>query len=100
MNYHATPATGPIPLTPAFIAFYATTATVIPVLFLAIAVQGSAYQSMLNSVVRVARSSLGAGPLRRRVGRMGRLLLFLIPYLILLLTVGGECLIRQQPLQP
>jgi hypothetical protein len=36
-------------LTPSAIAFYATAATIVPVLFIALAVQGTAYQNMLRA---------------------------------------------------
>ena len=50
---HAATAAPP-PMTPAIIAFYATAATVIPVLFLAIAVQGRTYETLLNNAIRAA----------------------------------------------
>ena len=66
MNSPATLGPGQTALTPASLAFYATAATVIPVLFLAIAVQGPAYQTMLKAAIASARSGPGAG-WRRRV---------------------------------
>ena len=42
--------------------FYATAATVIPVLFLAMAVQGTGYQNFLELAVRARRSATSRGP--------------------------------------
>jgi hypothetical protein len=52
------------PLTPANIAFYATAAAVIPVLFIAIAVQGNLAKALLPRAADL-RSELGKPPSRR-----------------------------------
>ena len=46
--------------------FFATAATIIPVLFLALAVQGNAYQALLNAFSTLSRISLGTGPWQQR----------------------------------
>ena len=52
------------PLTPAHMAFYATAATVIPVLFIAIAVQGSLAEALLPPAADL-RAESGKAPSRR-----------------------------------
>ena len=49
------PAHGPPPLTPAAMAFYATVATFIPVLYVALAVQGNASQSIFGAARAVMK---------------------------------------------
>ncbi len=43
--------------------FYVTCATVIPVLFLAVAVQGTSYQDLLDTLVKAARAPVNSPPL-------------------------------------
>ncbi len=78
-------------MTPAIIAFYATAATVIPVLFLAIAVQGDTYNGLLRAADtatrRVARTR--GAPLRQRAIVS---LTALVPLLIGELIVGTGAL--------
>jgi hypothetical protein len=47
--------TAPPPMTAATIAFYATAATIIPVLYIAIAVQGPAYQNLISAMADIDR---------------------------------------------
>jgi hypothetical protein len=62
--------------------FYVTCATVIPVLFLAVAVQGRAYESMLRSAQR-----------RPQTGKFGRLSLpYTLAGSVLIAAAGGEYL--------
>ena len=90
MNSLATLPPGQTALTPASLAFYATVATVIPVLFLAIAVQGPAYQNMLRASVTAVRSQPGARRPRRVLGHIASWLLLATAYVILLSAVFGE----------
>lgn len=71
----------PPPLTPAAIAFYATAATVIPVLYLALAIQGRTWQDLVRSFFQVTermwRWSLGiAGLLVILAGFVGEFAAF------------------------
>jgi hypothetical protein len=50
--------------------FYATAATIIPVLFLAIAVQGRGYESLLEGLV--TRGRQGSGAFRTLTALFGR----------------------------
>jgi hypothetical protein len=76
-------------LTTAAIAFYATVATVIPVLFIALAVQGTAYQSVLKSVDAADRRQteigLRSGP--ARAAAFTYLFVFIIAVLFLFILV-------------
>ena len=65
--------------------FYVTCATVIPVLFLALVVQGSTYESMLRSAVEAANRE----PVRGRDGAVSQLLP-VVAYLTLMAGVLGE----------
>ena len=58
LAHHAAPPA----LTASQIAFYATAATVIPVLFLAIAIQGRAYQDLLRAAQKFDRTMRAATP--------------------------------------
>jgi hypothetical protein len=69
MSNLASPMHGETTLTPALIAFYATVATVIPVLFIAVVVQGTTYMD----VVRAARA-LGQWRAPRTGSHVGRVL--------------------------
>lgn len=65
--------------------FYVTCATVIPVLFLALVVQGGTYESMLRTALEAAHRQ----PMRSRDGAVATLLP-LIPYFALMSGVLGE----------
>jgi hypothetical protein len=45
--------------------FYVTCATIIPLLFLTVAVQGTSYQNLLDAIVKAARPPVNAPPLRQ-----------------------------------
>jgi hypothetical protein len=62
--------------------FYATTATIIPVLFLAIAVQGRGYENLINSIDVVDPLTDDSGPWYTVLGRMAA-------YLALFMAAGG-----------
>ena len=66
MSNLASPVSGGTPLTPTLIAFYATVATVIPVLFIALAVQDTTYQELLRlwQNVRIPRPRTSSRILR------------------------------------
>jgi len=90
MNSLATLPPGQTALTSASLALYATAATVIPVLFLAIAVQGPAYQNMLQASVARVRSQPGARGPRRVLGNVVSWLLLAAAYVILIAAGAGE----------
>jgi hypothetical protein len=57
--------------TPAFNGlFYATVATIIPVLYLAVAIQGTAYQNLLRSALDAAHAKAAGQSPWRPVGRI------------------------------
>ena len=58
-------------LTASSIAFYATAATVIPVLFIALAVQGTAYQTVLKTLDAADRRQTAVGLRSRRAAVFG-----------------------------
>jgi pimeloyl-ACP methyl ester carboxylesterase len=70
--------------------FYVTCATVIPVLFLAVAVQGTSYQDLLDMLVKVAMAPQNAPPIRKFWAYMAAGLTALVGYLVVGLGVGGE----------
>jgi magnesium-transporting ATPase (P-type) len=85
MTGFATQIQPPPPLTPAEIAFYATCATVVPVLFLAFAVQGRTWRTMLSAAVSSAATKRELG---HRPWGAWRLIFF--GYFVLLAGLVGE----------
>jgi magnesium-transporting ATPase (P-type) len=85
MTSFATRVQLPPPLTPTEIAFYATCATVVPVLFLAFAVQGRTWRTMLSVAVSSAK-------IKRELGHRpwGAWRLIFFGYLVLLAGLVGE----------
>jgi hypothetical protein len=76
-------------------AFYATIATIIPVLFLAIAVQGRLYEEIIKAGVRAVEWPKTAKSWQQAFGRflagwIGSSILFLLSAAILVSGVGGE----------
>jgi hypothetical protein len=76
-------------------AFYATIATVIPVLFLAIAVQGRLYEEIIKAGVRAVEWRITAKNWQQAFGRflaswIGSSILFFLSAAILVSGVGGE----------
>jgi hypothetical protein len=75
--------------------FYATVATIIPVLFLAVAVQGAAYEDLLKATAgramryRPRRETLNSHIDTQFVRVLG-LAQLLVPYIILIYGVAGE----------
>ncbi len=63
---HTNPA--PTPLTGSAIAFYATGATIVPVLFLAVTLQGRQWQAMLREAASAGRSARENGNLAILIG--------------------------------
>ena len=81
------------PARPAFNGlFYATVATIIPVLFLAIAVQGRAYEGLMRAIGAIAvRAGRTGRPGRRQFAAyMITMALLPIPALILIYGAAGE----------
>jgi hypothetical protein len=70
--------------------FYVTCATVIPVLFLAVAVQGTSYQDLLDTLVKAARAPRDAPPLRKLWAYTAAALTGAVGYLVVVLGLGGE----------
>jgi hypothetical protein len=70
--------------------FYITCATVIPVLFLAVAVQGQVYDAALRNSLQQARTGRHNRRISKYSTRIFSLLLFLAAYVILLAGIGGE----------
>ena len=83
----------PPPLTPSGIAFYATAATVIPILFLALAVEGSTWENMVRNVVTAGDVMRWRDPAARELRRASRLLFLLLAisgFLVIFAGFGGE----------
>jgi hypothetical protein len=81
------------PAAPAFNRdFYVTAATVIPVLFLAIAVQGRGYQTLLDVIITLGQwVRRGPGALHERLSVLAvAIMLIAIAAAILLFGAGGE----------
>jgi hypothetical protein len=81
-------------MTASLIAFYATAATVIPVLYLAIAVQGRTYETMVNNSIRAAataRIAQHSRPLgKRMLAEIRSIGSGIAPWLVLLYGTLGE----------
>jgi hypothetical protein len=70
--------------------FYVTCATVIPVFFLAVAVQDNSYQEVLDSLVEAAVAPLDSRPLRAAWAYIAASLIVVIAFLVVLIGFGGE----------
>jgi hypothetical protein len=70
--------------------FYVTCATVIPVLFLAFAVQGRSYEDLLRLALEQDQARKPGGRLRRAVRYVGVQALRYSAYIILVAGIGGE----------
>jgi hypothetical protein len=77
-------------LTPSVIAFYATVATIVPVLFIALAVQGTAYQHMLRTAITAAQDYVSGEAPWGRAQRSVPALLQLTGIVILIAGFAGE----------
>lgn len=75
-------------MTPSQIAFYATVATIIPVLYIALAVQGNAGASLVSAAWRI----LSGRKLRTVLPRTVLLVVFLVPAFIATVIVLGGAL--------
>lgn len=72
--------------------FYVTCATVIPVLFLAVAVQGPFYQDLLDALVKAARAPVDAPPIRAFWAYVAMLLVDIVTWVVVGSGVLGEFL--------
>jgi hypothetical protein len=70
--------------------FYVTAATVIPVLFLAVAVQGPAYENMITTAIRMTRPYVTAKVTLRSFARAVAGAAIIALAVILIMTVQGE----------
>ena len=83
---------GLVPKTPFDSDFYVVCATVIPVLFLALAVQGDAFKSLLDAALKARMTKPGDSRVRKLVAIARAKILQEVGYFIWLAGAIGECL--------
>ena len=88
------------PLTPTGIAFYATAATIIPVLFLAIAVQGRVLETLVNAATNAAHDYQRARRSRARLKAIAAQTRSIAPVSIAIVVVHTEPSAKSPPSSP